>query len=52
MVLQDGGGMDGLGALHAAARDGDARLVRVASLRDALTLVPSLASVPFYYKTK
>lgn len=26
--LQDGGGMNGLGALHAAARDGDARLVR------------------------
>lgn len=24
---QDGGGVDGLGALHAAARDGDARLV-------------------------
>lgn len=27
---QDGGGMNGLGALHAAARDGDARLVREA----------------------
>lgn len=28
-MLQDGGGVDGLGALHAAARDGDARLVSV-----------------------
>lgn len=25
--FQDGGGVNGLGALHAAARDGDARLV-------------------------
>ena len=28
-MSQDGGGVDGLGALHAAARDGDARLVRL-----------------------
>lgn len=42
--------MDGLGALHAAARDGDASLVRVVSWRDALPLVASHAAVLLYYK--
>lgn len=39
---QDGGGMDGLGAIHAAARDGDASLVSYGVVSLLFIVYPSI----------